>query len=236
MIDIFGHALLDYQKDRHSDDIHTFSSLNEEDVMPLSHLFRSFDTMPRLEQKALKACKGTILDVGCGAGSHSLFLQEQGFLVTGLDQSPGACKVCTLRGLNSVVHADILSFSGTKFDTILLLMNGIGIARSLGRLDHYLGHFMSLLKPGGQILLDSSDIIYMYEEEELNRLAKNASYYGDVIFQMTYKNKKSIPFEWLYVDFESLKTIASKVGLGTELLSKGDHYDYLARLEVMDNR
>ena len=72
MSDIFGNALLDYQNGHYTEDIITFSSLDEKDVIPLPYLFRDFDTMPLLEQKALELCNGEILDIGCGAGSHSL--------------------------------------------------------------------------------------------------------------------------------------------------------------------
>ena len=156
--------------------------------------------MPALEQLALKQCRGRVLDIGCGAGSHALYLQNQGHDVIGLDTSAGAVKACQLRGLQQTVEAQILSYTGTKFDTLLLMMNGIGIVGKLKSLPTYLDHFKSLLHPNGQILLDSSDIIYMFEENEDGSywVDGHQDYYGEVEFRMTYKTFESRVFPWLY--------------------------------------
>ncbi|SIS85119.1 Methyltransferase domain-containing protein [Zobellia uliginosa] len=232
MIDIFGNAVLDYQKGNYSEDIITFSSLDEEDKIPLPYLFRDYKEMPELEQKALDLCKGSVLDIGCGAGSHSLYLQETNRDVTALDHSKGAIETCTLRGINKVVHSDIHDLKGPKFDTLLLLMNGIGIVGRLGNMSRFLDHLKTLLKPGGQILLDSSDIIYMFDEDEDGGrwVPDTGSYYGEVEFSMKYKNQESEPFFWLYLDYKTLKMAAEANGFNCQLVRKGDHYDYLAKL------
>ena len=129
--DILGKALLDYQSGNYSEDIKTYSSLDEEDIIPIPYLFRDFKKMPPLEQKALKLCYGNILDIGCGAGSHSLYLQKKGLAVTALDQSPGAVETCKLRGIGHTVLQDIQEFNLQKYDTLLMLMNGIGIVGKL---------------------------------------------------------------------------------------------------------
>ena len=126
--DILGAAVLDFQNGKYTSDIQTFSSLDEEDIIPIPYLFRNHKTMPKLEQKALQLCKGSVLDIGCGAGSHSLYLQEKGFKVTALDASEGAIAVCKLRGIKNTICTDFYDFKGEKFDTLLLLMNGIGLA------------------------------------------------------------------------------------------------------------
>ncbi len=164
--DIFGKALMDYHLDNYSEDIKTFSSLDEEDVIPLPYLFRNFEQMPKLEQKALQMAKGKVLDIGCGAGNHTLYLQEKGLDVTAVDTSSGAIEVCQKRGVSNTACANILDYKEETFDTLLLLMNGIGLAGTLEKLDDFLQHLTSLLKPNGQILLDSSDIIYMFDEDE----------------------------------------------------------------------
>src|SRR5690606_11445149 len=123
--DILGQAMLDYQKGNYSEDIKTFSSLEEEDIIPVPYLFREYKDMPLLEQKALELCKGTVLDIGCGAGSHSLYLQKKGLPVTALDHSRGAIETCRLRGITQVMEANILSIGQPRFDTLLMLMNGI---------------------------------------------------------------------------------------------------------------
>ncbi|MEP2239883.1 MAG: class I SAM-dependent methyltransferase [Maribacter sp.] len=233
--DILGTALLDYQNGNYTEDITTHSSLQEEDILPLPYMFRSFKDMPELEQKALQLCNGEILDVGCGAGSHSLYLQEKGFSVTGLDASKGATEVSAIRGLKNIAHSEILNYEGEKFDTILILMNGVGLAGTLDGLEQFFTKLKSLLKDGGQILLDSSDIIYMFEDDEDGGywIPDNVNYYGEVSFSMEYKNEKSELFPWLYVDYNTLQRAANYSNLTCELVMEGEHYDYLARLTIM---
>lgn len=230
--DILGTALLDYQQGNYSEDIITYSSLDEEDQIPLPYMFRSFKDMPKLEQKALKICQGEILDVGCGAGSHSLYLQNKGLSVTSLDSSPGAIEVSKQRGLKNTINENFLNFEGKTFDTILILMNGVGLAGTLDGLEKFFEKLKSLLKTDGQILLDSSDIIYMFENDEDGGywIPEDVNYYGEVSFSMEYKNKKSETFPWLYVDYNTLQRAANYSNLTCELVMEGEHYDYLARL------
>ncbi len=231
-MDVLGDAILDYQKGNYTEDIITFSSIAEEDSMPLPYLFRDFSTMPNLEQEALKLCKGKILDIGSGAGSHSLYLQKKGFEVLALDASKGAIETCKLRGIENCIHSDIYNFKDQKFDTLLLLMNGIGIVGTLNGMDTFFKHLKTLLQPGGQILLDSSDIIYMLEEDQDGGrwLPASSTYYGEVVFTMRYKGKKSDPFSWLYLDAKTLENAANANHLNCEIVSVGEHFDYLARL------
>ncbi len=236
-MDVFGKALLDYQHGKHLEDITTFMRMHgyEDEIVDSlapAYLFRSFDEMPKLEQKALDLCPGAVLDVGCGAGSHSLHLQENGFEITALDHSEGAIQTCIDRGITKTIHANILDFTNHQFDTLLLLMNGIGIAEHLKNLKPLLQHLKSLLCTKGQILLDSSDIRYMFDDEEQNEmlLSKYDNYYGEVQFKLNYKQEESAFFSWLYVDFKTLKKIANSVDLRCELVSIGQNNDYLARL------
>jgi len=233
--DILGTALLDYQKGNYSEDITTYSSLNEEDVLPLPYMFRSFKEMPEIEQKALSMCSGTVLDVGCGTGSHGLYLQDKGVSVTGLDASKGAIDVSMLRGLKNAVHSNLEDYQGQQFQTILILMNGVGLAGTLNGLETFFTKLKSLLKEDGQILLDSSDIIYMFENDEDGGywIPDNVNYYGEVSFSMEYKKQKSESFPWLYIDYNTLQRAASYNNLTCELVMEGEHYDYLARLTHM---
>ncbi len=230
--DIFGMAMLDFQNDDYSEDIITHSSITEEDIIPIPYLFRDYKSMPKIEQKALQLCKGKVLDIGCGAGSHSLYLQNKEIEVIGLDSSKGAIKTCNLRGLKKTIHSSILEYKLGKFDTLLLLMNGIGIVGKLKNLGEYLTHLKSLLKPNGQILIDSSDIIYMFDKDEDGGywIPHDKEYYGEVDFTMSYKNRKSNTFSWLYLDYNTLQRAAILNGLNCEMIVEGEHYDYLARL------
>ncbi len=232
MKDLFGQAVLDYQQGNYTEDIKTETTISEEDVLPLPYLFRSFAQMPDLEQKALRLAKGKVLEVGCGAGSHGLYLQnERGLEVHSIDISPKAIEVCKLRGLKNVYVADIMHFEG-KFDTILLLMNGAGMCGRLKKMGTFLTKIKSLLAPNGQILTDSSDIIYMFDQnpDGTYDVPLHFDYYGEVEYLVKYKGQKEKPFPWLYVDYNTLQNAAHSVGLECELIAEGEHFDYLAKM------
>lgn len=231
--DILGKALLNYLHGNYTEDILTETNISEEDALPISYLFRDFKKMPLIEQKALILAKGKVLDAGCGAGSHALYLQEKGLDVTAIDVSPGAIEVCTGRGVHKAKVEDLLDVS-EKYDTILLLMNGTGIFQNLEKAPHFLKHLKNLLNPGGQILIDSSDLIYMFDVDDDGGvwIPTEKEYYGELTFKMSYKGETSAEFEWLYLDFERLKLLSNQVGLKCELIAEGDHYDYLAKLHV----
>ena len=232
MKDLFGQALLDFQRGKFTEDIITSTNISDDDSLPITYLFRTFKEMPKLEQKALKLAKGKILDVGCGAGSHSLYFQQKGFQVKSIDISKGAIEVCKLRGLKYVEVKNILDETET-FDTILLLMNGTGIFQELSQVSKYLTHLKSLLNPNGQILIDSSDIKYMYEDEDGGFwIDAHANYYGELDYYVSYKGKKEVPMKWLYLDFDILKSACETLGLQCELILEGDHFDYLAKLSL----
>jgi len=233
MKDILGKALMDYQKGNYIEDIITSTNISDDDVLPLPYLFRDFNDMPKLEQQALQLVKGTVLDAGCGAGNHSLYLQERGFEIKSIDVSKGAIAVCRMRGVKNAKKLDVLKEKAT-FDTILLLMNGTGIFQTIDKISHYLRHLRSLLNKEGQILIDSSDILYMYQDDDGGVWQdSNANYYGELDYFLSYKGEKETPMKWLYLDFNTLKTAALANGLQCELLNEGEHYDYLARLTVL---
>lgn len=230
MNDIFGNALLDYFNGNHTENIITSTNISEPDEMPLDYLFRDYTAMSVLEQKALQMAKGRVLDVGCGAGIHSLHLQNNGFDVKAIDISKGAIEVAQKLGVKNAVQLPLLEET-EKFDTILLLMNGTGIFETLSKTPLYLKHLRSLLNPNGQILTDSTDIIYMYENEDGSYWQDlNANYYGELDYLLSYKGKDADLITWLYLDFNTLANAATTAGLQCELIMKGDHYDYLARL------
>jgi len=231
MKDLFGKAILDYQTNTSPEDIVTETNITEADEMEVAYLFRDFNSMPKIEQTALQLAKGKILDVGCGAGSHSLYLQENGLEVIAIDISSNAIKACELRGIKMARVQNVLDIENEKFDTILLLMNGTGIFGSLNNTAVYLQKLKSLLAPNGQILIDSSDIIYMFDEaEDGSKWIPADGYYGELTFSISYKNQIEDPFPWLYLDYNTLQNAAHANGLQCELLAEGVHFDYLARL------
>ncbi|MFD2727007.1 class I SAM-dependent methyltransferase [Hyunsoonleella rubra] len=237
MKDIFGKALLDYLHGISTgslteENIITWTNISDKDILPLPYLFRDFSEMPKLEQRALELSKGKVLDVGCGAGSHSLYLQEKGVDVKAIDISKRAIEVTKQRG---VLNAEVLNILNEteRFDTILLLMNGTGIFQELRQVSKYLKHLKSLLNPNGQILIDSSDIKYMYEDDDGGLwIDTNASYYGELDYFISHKGESEVPLKWLYLDFDTLKLACETVGLKCELVSEGVHFDYLAQLSL----
>ncbi len=230
MRDLFGNALLDYYNGNYTEDIFTSTNISDPDELPLPFLFRNYDEMPILEKKAMGLAKGRVLDVGCGAGSHALYLQEQGFEVKAIDVSKGAIEVSRKRGIKNAEVISIWDETET-FDTILLLMNGTGIFQELSKVPQYLKYLKSILRPGGQILVDSTDIKYMYEDGDGGYWQDlNANYYGELDYLVSYKGKSEPLTTWLYLDFETLLIACEEAGLKCELLMDGEHYDYLARI------
>ncbi|MES2864745.1 MAG: class I SAM-dependent methyltransferase [Bacteroidota bacterium] len=233
MKDLFGKAILDYQTHNSPEDLITETSISEADEMSVAYLFRNYNDMPKLEQKALQLAKGKVLDVGCGAGSHALELQNERKLhVTAIDISENAVKACQLRGIENVKVENILDLdTENKYDTILLLMNGTGIFGTLNETAKYLQKLKLLLNDGGQILIDSSDIIYMFDEDEDGgKWIPGDGYYGELTFTVQYKGETEDTFPWLYIDYNTLQNAAIANGLQCELIMEGEHFDYLARL------
>jgi len=230
--DPIGRAVYDFHFNSIDQSIIVHSDDFDDDTIETSYLFRSYKQMPALEKKALSLCAGTVLDVGACAGAHSLYLQEKGFEVTSIETSALCCEVLKSRKLRNVINQDIFKFNNQKFDTIILLMNGTGIAGSLDGMEVLLHHLKTMLNPTGQILIDSSDLIYLFEQEDGSALIDISAdkYYGELTFQTEYKSWLSQPFPWLYVDLNNLENAVEKNQLKLNKVFKGQHYDYLAQI------
>jgi SAM-dependent methyltransferase len=230
MKDLMGQAIWDYYHQNSPENIQTETSISELDDLPIDYLFRGYKEMNSLERTALDLASGKVLDIGAGAGSHSLYLQnERKWDVTALDISPKSIEVCQKRGVQKAIVQNILDVSNEKFDTILLLMNGTGIFESLSKIDLYLEKLKSLLKDNGQILIDGTNILYMYEEEDGSFCIPADEYYGELDYVVHYKGDQEEPIKWLYLDFDTLANAATNNGFDIELiLEEGD--SYLAKL------
>lgn len=233
MQDIFGQALIDYYRGNYTEDLITETNLTEPDELALPYLFRNFGEMPLVEQVALKACKGRVLDIGCGSGSHALYLQDKGLDVTAIDISEGAVKVAQLRGVRKAIVSNLIDWKEGGFDTLLLLMNGTGIFQSYDRVSKHLKHLKGLLNPNGQILVDTSDLRYLYDSNEDGSIwVPGDRYYGELDFVISYKGQTTEPFPWLYLDEHHFEYLATKNGLKFDILVRGEHFDYLAKLSL----
>ncbi|WP_353127495.1 class I SAM-dependent methyltransferase [Parapedobacter pyrenivorans] len=229
--DVLGKALRDYLDGNHDEKLLLHTGYGEVEEMPVEEFFRLPEDFPELERIAMALCDGHVLDIGAGAGSHTLYLQNRGMNVTALERSPQACAVMRARGIQQVIQADFLQYQGNRYDTLLFMMNGIGLAGTLDGLRKLLQHCRSLLNQGGQLLFDSSDIAYLYTDGSVDR---PAGYYGEIRYQYAYKGSRSIPFHWLFIDQAMLIDIARSEGWVVQILYEDGNDQYLARMELID--
>lgn len=231
--DPMGTAIYDFFKYGKAARLRVFSSQFDEDEIPVATLCRSYNEMPPIEQTALRLSTGKILDVGAGSGCHTLALREMGKDATAIDISPLSVKVMKERGLNAMPVNLFDPLFCESFDTILMLMNGSGIIGKLEHLGDFFQRMKLLLRHGGCILMDSSDLKYLFEEEDGSYLIDLAGdYYGEIDFRMQYKQVKGDTFDWLYIDFDTLSLYAAQYGFKAEMVEEGSHYAYLAKLTL----
>lgn len=231
--DPMGTAIYDFFKYGKAARLRVFSSQFDEDEIPVATLFRSYNEMPPIEQTALRLSTGKILDVGAGSGCHTLALREMGKDATAIDISPLSVKVMKERGLNAMPVNLFDPLFCESFDTILMLMNGSGIIGKLEHLDDFFQRMKLLLRHGGCVLMDSSDLKYLFEEEDGSYLIDLAGdYYGEIDFRMQYKQVKGDTFDWLYIDFDTLSLYTAQYGFKAEMVEEGSHYAYLAKLTL----
>ena len=225
-----GKAIADFNKGRRDGKLIVLSPMFEEDEIPVTTLFRAFKDMPKMEQKALKMAKGKTLDVGAGSGCHSLWLQDKGIDVTAIDISPYSIETMKERGIVNVREQDFFTLE-EKYDTILMLMNGIGIVGTLDKLPDFFKHIDKILADDGQLLCDSSDLCYLYDDKDgIAELMDSDKYYGELEYTMCYDEVKGDSFPWLYIDANTLRNYAEANGFKMEIVRRGEHYDYLARI------
>lgn len=234
--DPMGAAIRDYHINRKADTLVVRSSMFDDDEIPVADLFRSYDDMPELERYALSLAQGRILDVGAGSGCHSLALEAMGKECVAVDISPLSVEVMLDRGVDARLMDFYDESFDERFDTVLMLMNGTGIIGNLDNMERFFARLKALLSPGGSVLIDSSDLRYLYEEEDGSLMIDLADdYYGLLDYQMQYGDVLGEPFDWLYLDFGTLDFYAGQHGFNAELVMEGRHYDYLARLTLCND-
>lgn len=226
MQDVLGKALQDFYLKKAKNKLYVHDNFGPKVEMPTSLYFRNLQGMPSIEKKALQLCRGTILDIGAGAGSHTLELQKNHKEASALEISPLACAVMQLRGVTNVINEDFFRFCGGKFDTLLLLMNGIGLCGNIEGFKQFLEKATDLLHPQGRIIFDSCDISYMYEDTEM---PKN-QYYGEVTCRYEYRKEFTDWFRWLYIDKNVMRKMATESGWKSEIILEDHTNQYLAVL------
>jgi len=227
MSDPLGQAIADYYYKNKPGKLWIHNQYGPKEEMPVAAYFRNAEQMPPLEHDALQLCRGRILDIGAGAGSHALWLQQQAKNVTALEISAQSCDVMKQRGVRNIVQQDIFHYTSEPYDTLLLLMNGIGLAGTLDGLRTFLQQAASLLKPGGQLIFDSSDVAYVYK----NHFPDLKNYYGEIAYRYQYKGKKTDWFNWLYIDRYTLSSLAASEAWREEFITEDENGQYLVRLQ-----
>lgn len=233
--DPMGRAIADFFEKGKAAKLRVFSSQFDEDEIPVKHLFRTYGQMSPMEQKALNLAKGKILDCGAGSGCHSLALQDMGKDVDAIDISPLSVEVMEKRGVQNASQVDLFHHMAVqKYDSVLMLMNGSGIIGKIENMGEFFTKMKQILKPDGVVYMDSSDLKYLFEDEDGSFVIDlNGNYYGEVDFRMQYKQVKGETFDWLYIDFQTLSMYADKYGFKAEMVEEGKHYDYLASLKMI---
>ena len=166
--DAVGHAFYDYYKQGKASTLWCNIKGVGDDIVPIEYFFRSYTDMPEIEKTALSLCSGLILDVGAGSGCHTLALQDQGKDVTAIDISPLCVKTMALRGVHKVFLMDFFSVTD-RYDTVLLLMNGLGIAKRIDLLPLLFKQLDAIMNPQGQLLCSSFDICDVNDADCNNR-------------------------------------------------------------------
>jgi SAM-dependent methyltransferase len=229
--DPIGLACEEYWRRKKATKILVKSSIPEHSVIEASLFFRTFARMPKLEKMALSACRGSVLDLGGGVGSHGLYLQRKKFEVCLLDISERCCQIATERGVKKVFNQDFRRSLPGKYKTILMMMNGIGVCGTLVGLKAFLKKVKKNLQPGGCILFDSCDILFAYEQKNSAILLEvNRKYYGELIYETSYKKIKSEPFPWLFIGVDKMREIAEKMNYRFQVLHQQKDGRYLGRL------
>jgi SAM-dependent methyltransferase len=198
--------------------------------MPIKIYFRKPKDFPKIEQIALKMCRGNTLDVGAGAGAHSLELQRLGKNVMALDSCAEGIEIIKQLGIKRFALADFLEFEvQEKFDTLLFLMNGAGLAGNLDGLRKYLRKSHELTNADGQLIVDSSDL--RNGEVELDF---DSEYFGEINYQLIFEETEGAVYQWLYVDQEKLAEIAAECHWNCNIIFEQEDGSYLAQLTKME--
>lgn len=191
-------------------------------------MFRNYSAMDALERLALEMCYGRIVDVGAGSGCHSLWLREQGLEVYPIDISPGCVRTMLRQGIAQANQRSFFSLQGEEYDTVLMLMNGLGICGTIEGVNLFLQYIDTILARGGQVLVDSTGLDIEDDDNDID--IEEAGYVGETEFVMTYGPVRSDPFSWVYLDYDTLEMLAGYHSLRCESLFSGPDGRYLARI------
>jgi 2-polyprenyl-3-methyl-5-hydroxy-6-metoxy-1,4-benzoquinol methylase len=218
-----GIMLLDYFKGDQTAECTVLSNVEEDSTLKGSLFFRN-EGISELETIAINHCEGKILEIGAGVGIHSLELQNAGYDITAVEISQHCSEIMKTQGIKNIINTDFFSYEfEQKFDTILLLMNGIGFVEDFKGLERFFLIANKILETNGKLIFDTTDISYATENQKSKASIKKISeYFGIVWYSLLYKNWVGKPYKWLYLDYTMLKKIALKNGFKTRILHEND--------------
>ncbi len=226
-------AMQAYHRGKHDAVVVVYDDF-ERDEVPVSYFFRGPDQFPEVEQLALELCRGRVLDVGAGSGCHSLVLQDRGLEVTAIEILPSMVRILKERGVHDARAATWMDLQAEPFDTVLMMMNGLGLTETLAGLRRFFSEARRLVRRGGQVLADSTDVRARLDVEAGRTGAlerADGRYVGELHFQIEYEGQKGEPFPQLYVDANTLIRYAREEDWGCDIVREPDEYgNYLARL------
>ncbi|MEE4273591.1 MAG: methyltransferase domain-containing protein [Thermoanaerobaculales bacterium] len=229
-----GAALLAYHRGELDAEVTVSSDIWEDETTPAAAYYRpDDDPLPELEQSALAHCRGRVLDLGAGAGRHALELQRGGHSVVAVDLLPEAVEIMRDRGVGDVRRGGLEAVEGEVFDTVLMLMHGLGVAGTLRGLGELLEALPSVLAAGGRLVCDSADLAAVMADESpdiLDELAAADHYLGEVRFSLSFGTLVGQPYPWLFVDPNGLSIIGAAAGFEVTIAERGGRGSFLAVL------
>lgn len=233
--DPHARALLAYEAGDEDARLTVIDDLGDVESLPAAWFFRSVAEMPDLERLALGSCRGRVLDVGAGAGSHALALQDRGLVVTAVEILPELVELLRRRGVVDARPGSLHEPPSGRWDTVLLLMNGWGLAETLSGLERFLSKAHRLVGPGGRIIADSTDLRLLAtgqgaEEGEEDPIREDGRYVGEIQFQLEFDGSRGDPFSYLYVDPDTLARVAGRTGWRVRIAGRGPNGAFLSLL------
>jgi SAM-dependent methyltransferase len=231
--DAFGHEILD-----HFNGVDSFEIIERDDgffaISPGPELyFSEYENWPDIDKRAMEYVEGRVLDAGCGAGRHALYLQDTGFEVLGIDKSPGAIFVCRERGL---LQAEVMSITQVsrklgKFDTILMLGNNFGLMGNPKRARWLLRKFALITNEKARIIAQTIDVIQSDIPEHVAYHAINRArgrLPRQIRLRVRYKKYATPWFDWLMVSEAELSELLSGTDWQIDETIQGEQGGYTA--------
>lgn len=233
-------ALLDHHRDGRPRRVKALRADGVEFEIETEEYFTLEGELAELDRLALDLARGRVLDVGAGAGRHALALEAKGCEVVAIDVSPTCVALCRERGVRDARELDVMTLAGAAgegaredaaralgdFDTIFFGMQTLGVAGGVVPLGRLLAGLRRILRPGGAVIADSSELRVAWEGDEADRSPAR----GEIVLSTRYRRLRGEPFPWLYLAEADLAAIAEEAGFALETSGRVSSGEYLVAL------